>query len=153
MYQLGTTSKKRLEGVRPELRSLVEVAITRTPVDFTVVEGLRTLEQQREYVRRGSSTTMNSRHLTGHAVDLAPWIQGKIDWNTTSNFIQLAEVMRKVAVERGVEILWGGAWQLALNYFSSAQEAFNAYTSLRKSQGRRPFIDLPHYQLTWRKYP
>lgn len=76
-FSLGARSLLRLQGVHPSLVRVVKRAIRITPVDFTVLEGVRSRERQAELVRIGASKTMNSRHLTGHAVDLAPWVGGK----------------------------------------------------------------------------
>ena len=69
-FHLGTRRRARLEGVHPDLVRVVERAIELTEVDFTVLEGLRNVSRQKELVAAGASQTMNSRHLTGHAVDL-----------------------------------------------------------------------------------
>jgi peptidoglycan L-alanyl-D-glutamate endopeptidase CwlK len=153
MYKLGTTSLKRLEGVHPDLVKVVKKAIEITSVDFTVVEGLRSIEKQRENVDKGYSKTMNSRHLTGHAVDLAPWVNNTIDWKTEENFFKIADAMRTAAIEYNIEVLWGRAWLMAINYYPSAGAAQASYVAERKRQGRKPFYDGPHFQLTWRNYP
>ena len=80
-FKLGVRSRERLQGVHPDLVRVVELAIQLTPVDFTVLEGLRTLERQKALVAAGSSKTLNSRHLTGHAVDLGAWVDGRLDWS------------------------------------------------------------------------
>lgn len=152
-YQLGKTSLVRLRGVHPDLVSVVKLAIEITDQDFTVVEGLRSLETQRRYVNEGKSKTMNSRHLTGHAVDLAPWVNGRIDWQDEAAFHVIAEAMREAAVELNVELLWGRAWQLALNHYDSAEEAFKEYLKDCKEKKKKPFLDGPHFQLTWNSYP
>lgn len=152
-FILGTRSRQALVGVHPHLVQVVQEAIKVTSVDFTVIEGVRTLERQRQLVREGKSQTMNSRHITGHAVDLAPYVRGTIDWNTWSNFEAIAEVVRRVAIDNGVEVLWGAAWLMSLNYYPSAKAATAAYTAERKKANRTPFIDGPHFQLSKRMYP
>ena len=79
-FALSAKSRRELSGVHPRLRAVVEAAITDCPVDFIVHDGLRTIEEQREYVKQGVSKTMKSRHLTGRAVDLVPFINGKPRW-------------------------------------------------------------------------
>lgn len=105
-YQLGIRSRQRLSGVHPDLVAVVERAIEITKVDFTVLEGLRSRDRQRELVAKGASKTMNSRHLTGHAVDLAPW---PISWER-EDFIPIVEAMSKAAEELGVAIVHGHDW-------------------------------------------
>ncbi|CAB3838006.1 hypothetical protein LMG26686_01301 [Achromobacter mucicolens] len=114
-FQLSQRSLTRLAGVHPDLVGIVKLAIQRTAVDFTVVEGVRTVEQQREYVARGSSKTMNSYHLPqadglGRAVDLAPLVGGAIPWNNWQAFADLAAVVKACAAELGVPVEWGGDW-------------------------------------------
>ncbi|MBD9417675.1 M15 family metallopeptidase [Achromobacter sp. ACM04] len=115
-FQLSQRSLTRLVGVHPDLVAVVKLAIQRTAVDFTVVEGVRTVAQQREYVERGASKTMNSYHLPqadglGHAVDLAPLVGGAIPWNDWQAFADLASVLKACAAELGVPVEWGGDWK------------------------------------------
>jgi peptidoglycan L-alanyl-D-glutamate endopeptidase CwlK len=108
-YALGATSLARLQGVHPDLVKVVRLAITKTPVDFTVLEGLRTKERQAVLFKQGATRTMNSRHITGHAVDLAPVIDGKVSWDWPL-YHKLAPVIKAAAKELGVAITWGGDW-------------------------------------------
>lgn len=115
-FKLSQRSLSRLAGVHPDLVAVVKLAIERTPVDFTVVEGVRTVAQQREYVAKGASQTMNSYHLPqadglGHAVDLAPLVGGAIPWDDWSKFKDLADVVKACAAELGVPVEWGGDWK------------------------------------------
>ena len=115
-FELSQRSLSRLAGVHPDLVEVVKLAIQRTPVDFTVVEGVRTVAQQREYVAKGASQTMNSYHLPqadglGHAVDLAPLVGGAIPWNNWQAFADLAGVVKACATELGVPVEWGGDWK------------------------------------------
>ena len=115
-FILSARSQQRLEGVHPQLVEIVKLAIRRTPVDFTVVEGLRTAERQRELVAKGASQTQNSLHLKqpdgyGRAVDLAPLVGGAIPWDRWEEFRRLADVMKACAAELGVPLEWGGDWK------------------------------------------
>ncbi len=115
-FQLSQRSLTRLAGVHPDLVAVVKLAIQRTPVDFTVVEGLRTVAQQRENVAKGVSQTMASYHLPqadglSHAVDLAPLIDKAIPWNNWQAFADLACVVKACGAELGVPIEWGGDWK------------------------------------------
>jgi len=121
---LTARDRSRLSGVHPDLVRVVERA--RASASFIVVEGLRSRERQVELVQKGASKTMNSRHLTGHAVDLAPTINGEVRWDWPL-FYPLAEAVKAAAKAEGVNVEWGGDW-----------------TS---------FKDGPHWQLRWSEYP
>lgn len=108
-YKLSQRSIERLKGVHPDLVSVVMLAIERTDVDFLVTEGLRTKERQRELVAAGASKTMNSRHITGHAVDLAAYVNGiRWDWPL---YEKIAKAMKQAAYELNIKIEWGGDWK------------------------------------------
>lgn len=109
-FRLSKRSLSRLEGVHPELVRVVKRAIEITPVDFAVTEGLRTRERQAELVEAGASRTMNSRHLTGHAVDLVAIVNGKVRWDWPL-YPHIATAMKAAAKELGVVIVWGGDWK------------------------------------------
>lgn len=150
-YTLGTRSSQRLSGVHPDLVAVVKRAIQITEQDFSVLEGIRNINRQRELFKAGKSTTMNSRHLTGHAVDLAPW---PISWEW-EGFYPIAEAMKQAAEELEVDIVWGGAWHLSPfnGYEGLAEEAYEEYIEFCKSQGREPFGDGPHFELSRKTYP
>lgn len=125
-FYLSKRSKAALEGVHPDLVRVVNQAIKTTKVDFVVTEGLRSRQRQRELVAKGASQTMRSRHITGHAVDLAPWVAGSVRWDWPL-FYQLANAMKNAAAELDVDLEWGGDWQT--------------------------FKDGPHFQLSHARYP
>lgn len=108
-FQLSSRSLAKLEGVHPDLVRVVKRALELSEVDFAVVEGLRTQARQRQLVQAGASQTMDSRHLTGHAVDLAPYIGGQIRWDWPP-FYKIADAMKAAAKELGVSLNWGGDW-------------------------------------------
>jgi len=121
-FQLSDRSINRLIGVHPDLVKVVKRAIEISEYDFMVIEGLRAIETQRKYVADGKSKTMNSYHLTGHAVDLAPLENGSIDWsNKKGQFDSVAKAVKKAAKEMGVVVEWGGDW--------------------------KSFVDKPHFQI------
>ena len=107
-YKLGTRSLQNLSGVHPDLVAVVKRAIQITEQDFTVIEGVRNIERQRELYRKGASKTLNSRHLTGHAVDMVPW---PVDWNDLKRFEVVSEAMKAAAEELNIPIVWGGDWK------------------------------------------
>ena len=108
--ELSKLSLERLEGVDERLKAVVIECAARCPFPFNVSEGLRTKEQQCEYVKQGKSRTMNSKHLTGKAVDLYPLTMNRkqVDW---SRFEDLADLMFQVAKDQDTEIVWGGHWK------------------------------------------
>lgn len=124
--RLGKRSRERLQGVHTDLIIVFATAIQRTDIDFTVLEGVRTLERQKELVASGASKTLKSRHLTGHAVDIAPYVAGEVRWDWPL-YDRLAKTIKESAEICDIPIEWGGDW--------------------------RTFKDGPHWQLPWRKYP
>lgn len=147
-FKLSQRSLGRLEGVKPELVDVVKRAIELTTVDFGVTEGVRTVERQKELVEKGASQTMKSKHITGDAVDLMAYIGGKGCWELNV-YDEVADAMKAAAKELDVKIKWGAAWSVdCLNdWEGTSEEAMNSYIDLRRSQGRRPFIDGPHFEL------
>lgn len=126
MFKLGKRSIERLQGVHPDLVKVVERAIDLSPVDFTVLEGLRSPERQQTLVASGASQTLNSRHITGHAVDLGAWVDNQVDWSWPL-YTKIANAMKAAANELGIAIVWGGDW--------------------------RTFKDGPHFELDRKYYP
>lgn len=108
--KLSQSSLNNLKGVHPDLVRVVKRAILITEVDFRVGEGLRSLAQQKKNVAKGVSWTLNSRHLTGHAVDLLALINNKVTWSWAP-YYKIAEAMKEAAKEEKVKIEWGGDWK------------------------------------------
>lgn len=125
-YVWGDRSLKNMEGIHPDLRKVMDRALEISETDMTVIEGLRTVERQKELVRKGFSKTMNSRHITGHAVDVVPYpIAHRLSY-PQEKWDQVANAILTAAKELGVDLIWGyGSWGW----------------------------DHPHYQLTWKSYP
>lgn len=126
MFKLSQRSKDRLKGVHPDLVKVVEHAIEISTVDFAVLEGLRTPERQKVLKEAGASQTLNSRHITGHAVDLGAWVDGEVRWDWPL-YHQIAKAMNEAASELGIKIVWGGSWAR--------------------------FKDGPHFELDRKEYP
>lgn len=131
-FKLSKRSLKNLEGVHPKLVALVKRAIEITEQDFFVGEGVRSLQRQRELFARRATKTMNSRHLTGHAVDLHPWpFDGDVDGDGTPNgadwdqYKPIMLAMKQAAKEMNIALECGYDWGW----------------------------DAPHYQLPWGSYP
>ena len=132
MFVLGERSLERLQGTHPSLIAVVQRAIQITPVDFTVIEGLRTPAEETENVADGASTTMHSRHLPntnglGCAVDLAAWVNNTVAYTPLGLYDQIAAAMKQAALDLVVPIEWGGDWA--------------------------SFKDYGHFQLPWKQYP
>lgn len=125
-HTLTSRDRTRLVGVHPDLVRLVERVAAISPMPFVVLEGVRSVAQQRKNVASGASKTMNSRHLTGHAVDLAPVVNGKVSWDWPL-YHKLAAIVKKAAADLKLPVEWGGDW--------------------------RSFKDGPHWQLPWASYP
>lgn len=134
MRHWDARSLRNLTGIHPDLRRVMDRALQEAPFAFVVTEGLRTIERQRELVRVGASNILNSRHLTGHAVDLVPYVDidkdGRVEveemyaWPL---YHKLAPAIKAAADKEGVAIIWGGSW--------------------------RSFKDGPHWELDRRVYP
>ena len=106
-FSLSERSKINLQGVDIRLVRIVEQAIKETKIDFTVTEGLRTPERQKQLVNDGYSQTLKSKHLTGHAVDLVAIVNGKVSWDK-EHYPEIARAMKKAADDQQVKIRWGG---------------------------------------------
>jgi hypothetical protein len=148
MFKLSLRSKSRLRGVDPKLVAVVKRAIEITKVDFGVTEGLRTIATQRKHVAAGRSRTLNSKHLNGRAVDLVAFVDGKVSWELNL-YDDIADAMAQAAKELGVPLRWGAAWNVPdiTKWNGSMEEAMMHYVDVRRRQGRRPFIDGPHFEL------
>lgn len=151
-FRLSKRSLNRLDGVHDDLKRVVMRAIEITPNDFTVLEGLRGLARQEQLVAEGASRTMNSRHLTGHAVDLGVLSGRRVSWHWP-HYFALAETMKTAAAECGVSVEWGGAWGTCLADYPDPAAASAQYVAERRAIGRLAFIDGPHFQLPWGSYP
>lgn len=147
-FKLSKRSLSRLDGVNPKLVKVVTTAITMSKIDFGVICGLRTIEEQRELVAKGASQTMKSKHIEGNAVDLMAYIGSRGSWELNL-YDDIADAMKIAADEHNIQIRWGAAWHIPdlREWDSSMQDAMNEYIDLRRSQGRRPFIDGPHFEL------
>ena len=147
-FKLSQRSLDRLEGVHPDLVYCVKDAINISKVDFGVICGMRTEAEQRELVDKGASQTMTSKHLTGHAVDLMAYVGSRGSWELNL-YDDIADAMAQAARDNNVTIRWGAAWSIddIRSWNGTMEDAMNSYIDLRRSQGRRPFIDGPHFEL------
>ena len=129
--ELTTADRFHLKGVHPDLVRVIERAARMSNSGFRVIDGVRTVAEQKANVARGVSKTMNSRHLPAanglsHAVDVVPLVGGAISWDW-DDFYPLAKVIKQAAALEGVPIEWGGDW--------------------------KSFKDGAHWQLPWAQYP
>ena len=152
-FKLSNRSLEKLEGVNESLQDIVKSAILLSKVDFGVICGLRTKSEQAELVKKGASKTMNSRHLpqestgTSHAVDLMAFVGSRASWELNL-YDDIADAMKEAAIKEGKSLRWGAAWHKPLNEWDgSAEDLMNQYIDIRRSEGRRPFIDGPHFEL------
>jgi len=125
-FRFSSSSLRNMEGVHPDLVAVAHRALEITEIDFLVTEGLRTREKQIELVRAGASRTTRSRHLTGHAIDIAAWVAGGVRWDWPL-YEELSRAFKQAAFELQVPIVWGGDW--------------------------KSFRDGPHYELSRTEYP
>jgi peptidoglycan L-alanyl-D-glutamate endopeptidase CwlK len=137
-----------LQGVDEQLVATVKLAILTTKIDFGVICGLRTIEEQRVLVEKGASKTMRSKHLDGKAVDLMAYIGSRGSWELNL-YDDLADAMQEAAVETGAILRWGAAWHIPdiRQWNGTMEDAMNEYVDLRRSEGKRPFIDGPHFEI------
>jgi peptidoglycan L-alanyl-D-glutamate endopeptidase CwlK len=149
MYKLSQRSLDRLDGLDERLVAVVKAAIHVSKIDFGVICGMRTLEEQRALVEKGASQTMKSKHLDGHAVDLMAYIGSRGSWELNL-YDDIADAMAEAAREIDVPIVWGAAWTVTniAQFDGTMEDAMNSYIDERRSQNRRPFIDGPHFQIT-----
>jgi peptidoglycan L-alanyl-D-glutamate endopeptidase CwlK len=147
-FKLSQKSLDKLEGVHPDMVKCVKSAIEWTKVDFGVICGMRTEAEQRALVDKGASQTMASKHLEGLAVDLMAYCGSRASWELNL-YDDIADAMAKAAKTHNVAIKWGAAWSIGdiAQWNSGMEGAMNSYIDLRRSQGRRPFIDGPHFEL------
>lgn len=159
---LGKKSLQNLEGVHPGLVAVVKksVQLIKDPFDFSVHDGLRTIEEQKKLFNSGASKTMDSRHLTGHAVDLVPYLNGKLRWEWPLIY-PIATAVRLAAQELNIPIRWGAAWDINITDTGNepVYELVDQYVERKKEElislGKKPivFIDGPHFELPRGIYP
>jgi len=125
-FRFSQRSESRLQGVHPDLVKVTRRALELSPVDFGITEGLRSQERQKQMVAQGSSQTMNSRHLTGHAVDVVAYIGSDISWDMPL-YQQIAQAFKQASAELSIPVEWGGDW--------------------------KTLKDGPHFQLPFAQYP
>lgn len=146
-FKLGTKSLEELEGVHEDLVKVVRRAIQLTVQDFAVHDGIRTLAEQKKLVESGASQTLESRHITGHAVDLVPYVNGKLRWEWEPIY-RIADAVRAAAKEASIPLRWGGAWDITFTESSdTTSDLVEDYKNRRRRAGKSAFLDGPHFEL------
>ncbi len=151
MFEFGERSLRELEGVHSDLVKVVHLALKKSTIDFGVIDGLRTLKEQKLYVQCGVSHKIDSKHLPqidtfGHAVDLVPYINGKYRWELAACY-QVAEAVRDAAAQLDTVIRWGGCWNVITNQTQSPETLCERYIEHCRSNSLRPFVDAPHFEI------
>lgn len=126
MFNFGERSLKNLENVHPDLVKVMKESIKDSPLDFAIIEGVRSKERQVQLYNEGKSKTLLGRHIEGMAIDLMVYVNGKGTWEF-KYYTTVAEHIEKKAKELGIDITWGGRW--------------------------RSIVDGPHYELSKKSYP
>ncbi len=125
-FMFSERSIKNMKDINPDLLQVTQRALQLSIIDFGITEGRRSIERQKQLFSQGKSQTMNSRHLTGHAVDVVAYVNGNVNW-TWKYYEQIADAFKQASKELSIPIEWGGDW-----------------TTLK---------DGPHFQLPFREYP
>lgn len=146
-FKFGERSLREMEGVHPHLVAMVHRALELTEQDFAVHDGLRTREEQQALLLAGASQTLDSKHLTGDAVDLVPVVNGKLRWEWEPIYT-VAKAVRQAARDLDLKVRWGAAWDITFTHTLDTPEAVaEAYAARRKAAGKKVFLDGPHYEL------
>lgn len=148
-FKFGETSLARLEGVNPELIKVTHAALRYSTVDFGITCGVRTLVEQERLFVSGATKTLQSNHLNGRAVDVVAYKGKNITWDL-EYYIKVADAFHAAAIETGVGIRWGGAWQVPnlVHYRYDMERANKDYIIMREMKGQIPFVDGPHFELS-----
>lgn len=165
MYSYGKRSLSHLEGAHPDLKKVALLAIKKAKIDFGIIDGERTMEEQKEMLNSGASKTMKSRHLpmkdgvytpvkdggVFFALDNMAFVNGKGRWEFDL-YYKIAEAYQEAARELNIPIVWGGCWSV-INDEECLKCAVKRYVDRKKKQGRKPLLDGPHFQLDYETYP
>ena len=147
-FYLSKKSLSILDTVNPPLQEVTQLAIKKSRVDFGVICGVSTMAEQQALVDSGASKTMKSKHLEGNAVDVMAYVGSRGSWEITL-YDDIADAFKAAAVELDIGIRWGAAWHIPdiREWFEPMQAATDNYVDVRRKEGKRPFIDAPHFEL------
>lgn len=147
-FKFSQRSENNFKGVHPDLVAVVKLALSFTTQDFTVTQGVRTLEEQRKLLQEKKTQTLNSKHLPqadgyGHAIDIVPY---PVNW-TLEKFYPIAEAFRKAAKTLNVKIRWGGSWHILNDTDQPIAVLIEQYAQSKRKVKQKAFIDAPHFEL------
>jgi len=154
VFRFGQKSLSKLEGVHPDLVAVAKLAIQKSAIDFGISEGVRSKSRQAKLVKAGASTTLNSKHIiqesTGfsHAIDIFTIVDGRACWELDT-YCVAGEAFLLACKELSAPVTWGACWHIKdiSGCELSCHDMITQYTDARRKEGRRAFIDAPHYQL------
>lgn len=148
MFKFSRRSLNNLEGLTSSLVEVCYKAIDLTEVDFGIICGMRTYEEQLQNYKNGATQTMHSKHLTGDAVDVMAYIGSRGSWELEL-YYKIADAFKQAAISENVKVRWGGAWSVPdiREWKGSMEDAQMSYIDLRRSQGQKPFLDSGHFEL------
>jgi len=153
-FKLSEKSSRTLDEVHPDLKTVVEFAIGKTEVDFSAFEGMRTAARQAALVKAGASRTLNSRHLTGHAVDLVAYVEFRLSWDWPL-YYSIAKSVHEASTTLAIPIRWGGVWDRLLSDLNGEdlESEVLSYQKRQRLMGKKAFVDGPHFELPRELYP
>lgn len=149
-FRLGAKSEANLVGVDPRIVAVVRKAILITEIDFSVHDGLRTMEEQKKLVASGASRRLDSAHLTGDAVDLVPYVNGRLRWEMPL-CNEVARAVLEASGQLGVRLVWGRVWDTELveldpDDFDGDRAAYVARYQRIHGPKKWPLDDGPHFE-------
>lgn len=150
-FAFSQKSIDKLQGVHPDLLKIVNLAITKSAVDFGITEGVRSAKQQAIFYHNGASERLVSRHMTGHAVDVLAYLGARGTYKPESLYFEIANAFLAAAKELKIPLEWGGAFGRDLTKFNSAEDAKKNYDLSRL--GRKKFFDGVHFNLLDSTHP
>lgn len=147
-FVFSEQSLKKIASVKEPLQRVVKLALQCSHQDFTVLAGLRSKERQAQLLKQGATQTMQSNHLTGNAIDLAPIVDGKVSWDFNL-YYEIARAMKQAANELGISIRWGGGWDFSKlkGNPDTPQQMVKKYTDFKKARKEKAFMDGPHFEI------
>ena len=141
---------KRFEGVHADLTRVITEAAARHDLVVRVTEGIRTKERQKQMVASKASRTMDSRHITGHAIDVAIMVGKEVRWDF-GLYQDFANTMGATSIEIGIPVVWGGHWKQLRD--ADQTDEIADYVARCRRERRRPMLDGPHFELSREAYP
>ena len=143
-FSFGKRSLDNLVGVATDLVAVATRAIALSDVDFGVIEGLRTPERQQELLEAHASQTLQSKHIIGHAIDVAAFVGGTVSWDWPL-YPRIAHAMQAASREFGIPIVFGCVWDRQLaSLTDNIQYEIECYKARRSGKA---FLDAGHYEL------